>query len=290
MLGFDKNRSYWGVFIGRLTPLLKMSTVDTGIHYDMIAYIKENPEDLKQIIHSEMVQSALARIRSIPSQQRDFFTMMDPLINFIESKGSDPALIKKRKASLIHLFSDLDKLLIDSYHLTHEDLHRTLGPRDLLRAETKSGLQTLSFHPQDYLPKLLAPIEEDHPGGYVPDIVENAGALAGINGGFFGWGKLQRWWSPGWYMGNAKLLVLGKDDQGAFPSAILKTKQGLWNDTSEALPAIGWTVDGSKTAIGYLGVRWFATRRRSPDRLPASSRGLRRGDDKDTLDRSNTHH
>lgn len=125
---------------------------------------------------------------------------------------------------------------------------------DLLNYKKENGLHTLSFDPTQFNPRIIAPQGEGVLALQPSKMIDDAGALAGINGGFYRYGnnpdvspyKLR--YAQNFWEGGLSLL----------PTAILKTEQGLLGDTTgDNVPAIGWSHDGSRVALGYLKVQWY---------------------------------
>jgi len=271
-VGFDKGLSYVvNVFDQGTIPLFSLHPeriTDSKVYRDFAQTLKNNKRDLLEVLHSEPVQSSFFRIRSIKNQKKDLFLIMAPLFAFLEYAIPDKNHLEEMKESYFKLFTDIEPFIANFFEVDVKDLHFENKFKSMLGFEEKRTREySIHFDPQDFNPRLLAPIEEQIPGDHVSNIIEKSGALAGTNAGFFGWGDLQRW-SRSWAFGKIKQNILGMDSGNAvFPSAILKTNQGLFNDTPNHLAAIGWKNDGSKTAIGLLRVQWYAKTNDHPKKV-----------------------
>lgn len=116
-------------------------------------------------------------------------------------------------------------------------------------------IQSLSFDPREFNPRIVAAVGEGLEGSRPSKLLDRVGALAGINGGFYRTSDPANWIQK-YSMRYAQNFMDGGLE--LFPTAILKTEHGLLGDsTTKDLPAIGWSRDGSRVALGNLSVQWW---------------------------------
>jgi hypothetical protein len=219
---------------------------------DFAKTLKENRSILLNVLHSDHVQKAFERIDSLSKEQ-------DDLLKLMESLFSSSTHEKERKESYIKMFAELKAFLAHEFSIEISEfkIATKQDTKSLLHYRKNDQIHILEFDPEEFNPSLVAPIEEDAPTMRPSQMVERSGAIAGINGGFYGWRDVQRW-SYSWISGKVKENLGIDEDRVAVPMAILKTKKGLFNDSQDYIASVGWKEDGSKTAMGLLKVQWFA--------------------------------
>ncbi|MES2504412.1 MAG: phosphodiester glycosidase family protein [Myxococcota bacterium] len=260
LIAFDKGRSYWSVYESNEDfsngPVLK----DRRVYDQFIAGLRSRPDDLKALLLDERVGDALLRVRQLTeaSEQESVEQLLAPIFSTIaERVNNRQSEMERIKANYFKMLRGIPQFLAQELGVEISRIPTSSRVHAIQVDELSPSTTALVFDPKKHQMRLVAPLSEGYSaGGRVEDITRNAGAIAGVNAGFFSGGAGARW-SLGWMVGKAKQFS-GAETQ-AFPSAVLKVGDQLLSDTDAYQPLIGWNQDGSHFEFGEVKVAWQAT-------------------------------